>query len=401
MLKLRVITPLCVLFVLQVFSDEASQPKLCCASLCDQVDFGYAGICCGHEYCDCDSGSDIPLVCPTDELFCDAIGDCVHIFGQQCSEAEYCCAAEKPTTTMTTTTKTTTTTTKPDTSYAVLITGGYNSPRDTAELYQPSSSVSCSLPQLPDLRYYHTVESSGLLCGGYYTRDTCLQWSPDTGAWDLQLTLDVKRDDHVSWTPGTEVGTYLMGGSYSGSERTTTLIKPDGSQEPGFDLKYDTDQACAIPDKDTGTIIITGGRYTPHTVSVYSVEGWQQDLPPLNTGRRYHACSSYWSGERRVFMVTGGYTGSDRLDSTETFTSDEDSWTTTGAKLPQPMSGLRAANIDDRILIFGGRDGRVYDDILEYNPNEDSMVVVGHLTQARGYHAVSVVQAQDFSVWCQ
>ena len=101
--------------------------------------------------------------------------------------------------------------------------------------------MSCALPQLPDDRTYHTVESSGLLCGGYYTgtRDTCLQWSPDTGTWeDLKLTLDVGRDGHVSWTPGTEVGTYLMGGGYS--ERTTTMIKPDGSQEPGFDLKYDT-----------------------------------------------------------------------------------------------------------------------------------------------------------------
>ena len=47
MLKLHVKTPLCVLLVLQVFSQEASQPKLSCASLCEQVDFGYAGICCG------------------------------------------------------------------------------------------------------------------------------------------------------------------------------------------------------------------------------------------------------------------------------------------------------------------------------------------------------------------
>ena len=28
----------------------------------------------GHEYCDCDSGSDLPLMCPPEELFCDAIG---------------------------------------------------------------------------------------------------------------------------------------------------------------------------------------------------------------------------------------------------------------------------------------------------------------------------------------
>ena len=91
MMKLHVITPLCVLFVLQVFSDEARQPKLSCASLCEQVEFGYVGICCGkikykseknklffvtgHEYCDCDSGSDVSLVCPPDELFCDAIGE--------------------------------------------------------------------------------------------------------------------------------------------------------------------------------------------------------------------------------------------------------------------------------------------------------------------------------------
>ena len=95
------------------------------------------------------------------------------------------------------------------------------------------------MPQLPDDRYDHTVESSGLLCGGYDTKDTCLQWSPDTGTWeDLQLTLDVRRDGHVSWTPGTEVGTYLMGGGQRA--HSTTLIKPDGTQEPGVDLIYNT-----------------------------------------------------------------------------------------------------------------------------------------------------------------
>ena len=41
--------------------------------------------------------------------------------------------------------------------------------------------------------------------------------------------------------------------------------------------------ACAIPNEDT--VIITGGSFTKTTVSVYNVEGWQYDLPPLNTGR--------------------------------------------------------------------------------------------------------------------
>ena len=123
---------------------------------------------------------------------------------------------------------------------AVLITGHGSSsnPMDTAELYLPSSGVSCILPRLPDNRDSHTVDSKGLLCGGAYTRDTCLQWSPDTGTWEDLLTLNVMRYRHVSWTPGPDIGTYLMGGIYSGL--TTTLIKPDGNQEPGFLLKHDT-----------------------------------------------------------------------------------------------------------------------------------------------------------------
>ena len=106
----------------------------------------------------------------------------------------------------------------------------------------PSSTVSCSLPQLPDDRADHTLESSGLICGGdavvQGTRDTCLQWSPETGSWEELLTLDTWRWRHVSWTPDNGIGTYLMGGSDSG--RTSTLVKPDGTQEAAFTLQYST-----------------------------------------------------------------------------------------------------------------------------------------------------------------
>ena len=60
MAKFYVITLCCVLFVLQALSDQPiggqysdhvisdqSEDRFTCASLCDQVDFGYAGICCG------------------------------------------------------------------------------------------------------------------------------------------------------------------------------------------------------------------------------------------------------------------------------------------------------------------------------------------------------------------
>ena len=112
---------------------------------------------------------------------------------------------------------------------------------DTVELYVPSSNVSCSLPKLPGDRRFHTLERSGLLCGGYDSvdpQDTCLQWSPDTGSWEELLHLDISRYNHVSWTPDNGIGTYLMGGDYD--ERTTTLIKHDGTQEAAFPLKYYT-----------------------------------------------------------------------------------------------------------------------------------------------------------------
>ena len=112
-----------------------------------------------------------------------------------------------------------------------------------AELYVPSSGVSCTLPSLPEYRDDHTVSEGGLICGGVGgmytdTEDSCIQWSPDSGTWEVALNLDVKRYSHVSWTlrNGT-TSTYLMGGGYSW--RTTTLMK-NGSQEPGFQLKYDT-----------------------------------------------------------------------------------------------------------------------------------------------------------------
>ena len=67
------------------------------------------------------------------------------------------------------------------------------------------------------------------------------------------------------------------------------------------------------------------------------------------------------------------------------------------------MSGLRAANIDGLVLIFGGSGGGgiYYDDILEYDPERDSMVLVDRMIQPRLDHTVSVVQIQDYAMWCQ
>ena len=55
-----------------------------------------------------------------------------------------------------------------------------------------------------------------------------------------------------------------------------------------------------------------------------------------------------------MFLVTGGYSGRGHLlDSAEVYDPSVGTWVVNGAKLPTPMSDLRAINIDDRVLIFG------------------------------------------------
>ena len=57
----------------------------------------------------------------------------------------------------------------------------------------------------------------------------------------------------------------------------------------------------------------------------------------------------------KILLVSGGYeagVAGDYLDSTELFDANVGGWIT-GAALPNPMSGLKAANIDNRIHIFG------------------------------------------------
>ena len=133
--------------------------------------------------------------------------------------------------------------------------------------------------------------------------------------------------------------------------------------------------ACAIEDSNTQTLIITGGFDTMTTVSVYSLQGWVEDLQSLNTGRYFHACAYYLKANRmvreicrinkymsflfysshfliQVFLVTGGYDESDRLDSTELYDPSMGSWVS-GAKLPRPLNSLSAASIDARIIILG------------------------------------------------
>ena len=118
----------------------------------------------------------------------------------------------------------------------VLITGGHAKVR-SAEIFNPDTKTSCSLPQLPEVRYDNS-QDGGLPCGGGAgdaTRTSCVKWSPASGTWTKSHTLRQRRSVHVSWA--TASGVYLIGGS--ASPKTSEKVKLDGSVEEGFSLKYD------------------------------------------------------------------------------------------------------------------------------------------------------------------
>ena len=54
----------------------------------------------------------------------------------------------------------------------------------------------------------------------------------------------------------------------------------------------------------------------------------------------------------QTMLVTGGWTGSDFLSSTELLVGTASSWVLTG-DLPSPRYGLRGANIDNRVIMTG------------------------------------------------
>ena len=124
----------------------------------------------------------------------------------------------------------------------VLITGGYD--LTSSEIYDPTTQTSCLLPNFTTWRTGHSQDGP-LLCGGgqVFSDDdnslmTCTTWSQ--GTWNVSHHLTFRRQNHISWTPASGAGTYLMGGiksqNYPDPLQKTEIVRPDGTVEQGFDL---------------------------------------------------------------------------------------------------------------------------------------------------------------------
>ena len=88
----------------------------------------------------------------------------------------------------------------------------------------------------------------------------------------------------------------------------------------------------------------------------------------MQQGRKHHGCSSYNNAEGtkvdidinyystimifQTYLVSGGNYDGDYLSSTELLVETASAWVYSGS-LPSPRSGLRGANIDNKVLMTG------------------------------------------------
>ena len=74
-----------------------------------------------------------------------------------------------------------------------MISGGYEDSTNsiTVEIYDTKTRRSCSLPNMPSVRY-STVTKEFLVCGGQDSRD-CILFNKDDGVWEDAHKLNQDR----------------------------------------------------------------------------------------------------------------------------------------------------------------------------------------------------------------
>ena len=214
-----------------------------------------------------------------------------------------------PGTTTHSTTHSNTTRKTPPGGKVVLITGGSsrqdsNATLHSAEIFFPNSpNEPCILHDLPAPYSGHT-QDGGMICGGW-GNPNCRQWNQEEGKFPINPVHEFNppRGSLVSWTPVSEMETFLIGGDGpSESFNSSTIVKPgvfDGYK--GFHLKYYLYGSCAVPDPESDTVVIIGGN-TAHdrVTSLYNEDGWVEDFGNLHYMRWRHGCTSYVANKKRV-----------------------------------------------------------------------------------------------------
>jgi len=246
----------------------------------------------------------------------------------------------------------------------IFIAGSYSSSKEGYEaLYIPSSNTFCEMPAVQPERLY-PIRFDWAACLGENDRKGCSVFDIDTGIWNEYWgCLSPKHNRGVAWV--TDIGVFIMGGE--DDPAGVTLLLSDGTcQDQDFELQPPFQNACAMPDDVTETVIIINYNYK--NISRYNKDGLKEHIfpsPPL-TG----ACSYYRQDDGTMVLLVAN------SKATATLVIGENNWTFYEGIAPKggPFS---FANADNTVYsAFGDGNTDSDRDIERWDPKLELWVTV-------------------------
>merc|ERR1712029_986721 len=111
-----------------------------------------------------------------------------------------------------------------------------------------------------------------------------------------------------------------------------------------------------------------------------------------NEGRYWHGCGYFYNDDmQRGFLVAGGCCS---ISSTETLVEGGQAWNFQ-QPLPSRRQGLRGISLPNTVIMTGGNDGSLVDDVLTYVPETSDWKKIGSMKTARYYHGASLVNMEE------
>jgi len=268
----------------------------------------------------------------------------------------------------------------------ILVTGG-DAEDISVEALNSNGTRLCDMPDLPDKRYLHSM-SGDMLCGGWYTTDSCLQYK--SGSWiQYSWNLLYPRAHHVSWK-GPSGKVILFGGWHY--RNTTEYVTPLGSSE-GFPLNdMNIVAACSISFYDF--VVISWNQ----NVDVFNENGWVKELPSHIESRQWHGCGYYNNDEgKSVYLVVGG---NHHKTSTEILVEGSSSWKYAG-DLNHGRRVIKTVTLNNELFMMGGEhQNEILSDIFKFNKSTEQWEFVDDLSKPRRAYALTVLPREDVEPFC-
>ena len=229
------------------------------------------------------------------------------------------------------------------------------------------------LPNLQGTSYSSLVLHNGtiLLCGGINNEKKCLQLIH--GAWKNHSALNESRVSHSTAT--TQSAIFLFGGRQNSRTTYEYLLKDSTTWLMGkTDIPNGFHNGCAIAVKSGEEIWLIGGYNNEKRILSFNVNDHTfQELPfHLNVMRLGHVCA-FIPNTNKVMITGGAFEYSKCYSSTEILDTKNGSVTMASSMNYKRVAhgmGLITINGEDRLAVFGGKNGRKKLDSVElFNPD--------------------------------